>query len=66
MSEPDWEAFRIDRNWDTPGLKQVKLEGFVAAFIDWKRDTDLIPQGSYTASQETPKKTNKRKGKRGK
>ena len=42
-SEPDWETFRVDPQWDPPGIKQAKLFAFMEAFINWRAVIHTTP-----------------------
>lgn len=35
--EPNWEQFRVDPVFDSEGVKEQKLYGFMQAFIDWRK-----------------------------
>ena len=63
MSEPDWQKFKIDPIFDNEGTQQVKLKGFMAAFIEWRgliREYEYIPKMSTAMVAQMQKASDKR------
>jgi hypothetical protein len=62
MTEPDWTPFVIDREFDAPGVKLQKIQGFMRTFIEWR--ADLAEPSTVPEQAKTPTKPSKKAARR--